>query len=127
MPIRFPAGSRNVATTSRAPWSTGFTISPPRRDDSVNRRGRARNHDVNHQSGVGRHRPPEDPRATDLIDGIVECCRTITSLSNLPAEGTVVELGRLLDIRRGDLDVADLAGSVGGWRCLGGHRVLWES
>ena len=29
MPIRFPAGSRNVATTSRALGSTGFTISPP--------------------------------------------------------------------------------------------------
>src|SRR5438445_3471292 len=90
-----------------------------RRLDYFNRLGGTRNHDVNHQSGLGRDGPPEDPRPAHLVDGIVESRRAVASLSDLPSEGTVVELGRLLDVLRGNLDVADLSGSVRGWlnRC----------
>src|SRR5712691_8081827 len=83
--------------------------------DRFNCLGGARNHDVNHQSGLGRNRPPEDPRPAHLVDAVVESRRAVASLSNLPSEGTLVELGRLLNVSGGNLDVADLSGSVRGW------------
>src|SRR5437763_5718160 len=76
----------------------GFNDLAAGRDDGVSGRGRAGNHDVDHQAGLGRDRPPEDPGAADLADGVVERGRAVPSLSNAPAEGAPVERGRLLDI-----------------------------
>ena len=58
---------------------------------------------------------PKDPAATDLVDGVIDRCRAVPSLPDLPAEGTPVELGRLAKLAGGDLDVADLAGPVCRW------------
>src|SRR5439155_2845662 len=53
------------------------------RDDRFGSRGSARNHDVNHQSGLSRRRPAEHPCAADLVDGIVKRGRPVTSLSDV--------------------------------------------
>src|SRR5712692_861767 len=55
-----------------------------RRDDRLDRRGGAGGHDVNHQTGLGRRRPTEDPGAADLVDGVVERSHHVASLSDLP-------------------------------------------
>src|SRR5216684_5334544 len=84
------------------------------RPDCFDRLGSARHHDVDHRPGLRCDGPPQDPRPTHLVDGVVEGRRTITSLAGLPPESATIELGRLLDISRWDLDVANLAGSVCG-------------
>src|SRR4029077_1007772 len=87
----------------------------PGRDDRFNRGGGIADHDVNHQPGLGRDRPSDYPCAADLVDGVVEGRRTVAALSRLPTEGTPVELGRLLVVLCGNLDVANLAGPVRRW------------
>src|SRR6266513_390386 len=104
----------------------GFNDLAAGRDDGVNCKGRAGDHDVDHQAGSGRDRPPEDPGAADLADGVVERRRAVPSLSNMPAEGAPVELGRLLDVVGRNLDVADLARPVSGPGCWYGHTSRTE-
>src|SRR6266576_3710874 len=60
----------------------GFNDLAAGRDDGVNCKGRAGDHDVDHQAGSGCDRPPEDPGAADLADGVVERRRDVPSFEH---------------------------------------------
>src|SRR5262249_6055083 len=55
--------------------------------------------------------PSRDESAADL-DAVVKGRRAVAAFADLPAEDGAVEIGRLLDVGRRDLEVADLSVGV---------------
>src|SRR5437879_1286154 len=81
----------------------------PIRGDRVNGRGYAVDHDVDQKAWLGCGRAPEYPGAAHLAGRIVKGGTAIAALPDVPAEDPPVEIGRLRNVRGGNLDVADLA------------------
>src|ERR1700682_1053127 len=77
--------------------------------DGVDGRGHAVDHEVDEQARLRRRRPADYPRAAHFAGRIVECDVTIAALPDPPAENLGVEVGRTLEVDRGQLDVANLA------------------
>src|SRR5262249_21293817 len=66
-------------------------------------------HDVEQHARRTRRASSGDERAADFAGGVVERLRAVTALAHLPSERASVERGRLFDVGRGQLEIADLA------------------
>src|ERR1700730_4480684 len=90
-------------------------------DDHVKSGRDTVDHDVKQKTGRCCGWTANNPGATSLSGGIVECNAAITPFPNVPTKDLLVEVGRARSVRGGHLDVTDLA-----VRKRGRHWLLSE-
>src|SRR5262249_12939297 len=88
------------------------------RDDPVESRRDAVDHDVQEQAGLSGGRAIGKPGSADFTRGVVVRRAAVTALPGGPAKHGSIESGRLIDVVGNKLDVADLA-----VRARGRHEI----